>query len=167
MCLVIPADMGGQDPIQARRPAMKYVVTLTPEERTELERMVNVGKAAARKLIHARILLMADRGPDGPSWESPAIAEALGVGTATVDRVRRRFVEEGLESALVRRKHRRFRPGRLDGDGEAQLTVLACSKAPAGRSRWTLRLLAETMTGRGYVEAISYETVRRTLKKTS
>jgi transposase len=145
----------------------KYIVTLTQEERGELRALVSRGRGAARKLMHARLLLKADAGEDGPAWGDAAIAAGLDVGTATVERVRREFVEEGLEAALERKKPRREYRRRLDGDGEAHLIALACSQAPEGRSRWTLRLLADRMVELEYVEDISYETVRRVLKKTS
>ena len=144
----------------------KYVVTLTEEERRMLRRMISGGKAAARKLMHARILLKADQSRGGPNWEDVAIAQGLDVGTATVERVRKRFVEEGLDAALDRRRPGRSYPHKLDGDGEAHLIALACGAAPEGRSRWTLRLLAERMVALEYVEALSKDTVRRTLKKT-
>ena len=143
----------------------KYVVTLTEEERQMLQAMLSRGKAAARKLMHARILLKANGAPGGPGWNDAAIAEGLDVGRATVERVRRQFVEDGFEAALERRKPRRQYRRKLDGDGEAHLIALACSKAPEGRSRWTLRLLAGRMVALEYCEAISKDTVRRTLKK--
>ena len=145
----------------------KYIVTLTQMERQMLQAMLSRGKAAARKLLHARILLKADAGAVGPAWGDDAIAQGLEVGRATVERVRRQFVEEGLEAALVRRKPRRQYQRKLDGDGEAHLIALACSKAPEGRSRWTLRLLADRMVQLAYVDQVSYQTVRRTLKKTN
>jgi transposase len=145
----------------------KYVVTLTDEEREELGRMVASGKGAARKLIHARILLKADCGEGGPGWEDAEIAEALDAGTATIERVRRRFVEEGLEAALTRRRPQREYQRKLDGDGEAHLIALACSQAPEGRKRWTLRLLAERMVVLEHADELSHETVRRVLKKTN
>jgi len=145
----------------------KYLVTLTNEEREELGGMIASGKGAARKLMHARILLKADSGVGGPGWEDAAIAQAIEVGTATIERVRRRFVEEGLEAALVRHRPRREYPRKLDGDGEAHLIALACSQSPEGRRRWTLRLLADRMVALEYVEELSHETVRRTLKKTN
>jgi transposase len=145
----------------------KYIVTLTPEERRLLQEMLSRGKAAARKLMHARILLKADVAADGPGWNDEAIVEALEVGRATVERVRKEFVEEGLEAALERRKPRRQYRRKLDGDGEAHLIALACQEPPEGRSRWTLRLLADRMVQLEYVDEISYQTVRRTLKKTS
>lgn len=145
----------------------KYIVTLTDEERQMLQAMLSRGKTAARKLAHARILLKADTGPDGPGWRDDAIAVGLEVGRATVERVRRQFVEEGLEAALERRQPRRQYARTLDGDGEAHLVALACSEAPEGRSRWTLRLLADRMVALEYVDAVSKDTVWRTLKKTN
>jgi transposase len=145
----------------------KYIVTLTEAERLMLQAMLSRGKAAARKLMHARILLKADAAPGGPCWEDAAIAQGLEVGRATVERVRKEFVEEGFDAALERRKPRRQYRRKLDGDGEAHLIALACSKAPEGRSRWTLRLLADRMVALEQVDHLSYETVREVLKKTS
>ena len=144
----------------------KYIVTLTQEERQTLRAMLSRGKTAARKLMHARILLKANIAPDGPGWNDATIADGLDVGRATVERVRKQFVEDGFEAALERRKSRRQYLRKLDGDGEAHLIALACSQAPEGRSRWTLQLLADRMVALTYVEALSYQTVRRTLKKT-
>lgn len=152
----------------ARRPAMKkYMVTLTDEERIQLRQMISAGKAAARKLMHARILLKADASAGGPNWKDEQVSQSLEVGTATVERVRRQFVEQGLEAALERRKPDREYERRLDGVGEAHLIAMACGQAPSGREHWTMQLLAEGMVGLGYVESVSRETVRRTLKKTS
>jgi transposase len=145
----------------------KYIVTLTQEERQMLQAMLSRGKAAARKLMHARILLKADASAGGPGWDDDQIAEGLEVGRATVERVRKEFVEEGLDAALERRKPRRQYERTLDGDGEAHLIALACSKAPEGRSRWTLRLLADRMVRLEYVEEVSKDTVSRVLKKTN
>jgi transposase len=145
----------------------KYIVTLTPEERQTLQRMLSRGKAAARKLVHARILLKADANPGGPNWADVTIAQGLEVGRATVERVRQEFVEEGLDAALNRRKPRREYDRTLDGDGEAHLVALACTQAPEGRSRWTLRLLADRMVRLEYVDTVSKDTVSRVLKKTS
>ena len=145
----------------------KYIVTLMPAERQQLRGMVSRGRAAARKLVHARILLKADAAEGGPAWGDAAIAEGLEVGQATVERVRQQFVEEGLEAALERRKPRREYERRLDGDGEAHLIALACSQAPEGHARWTLRLLADRMVALEYVETVSKNTVARTLKKTN
>jgi transposase len=144
----------------------KYIVTLTEEERQMLQEMLSRGKTAARKLTHARILLKADAAPGGPDWHDDAIAEALVVGRATIERVRKQFVEEGLEAALERRPPRRQYRCKLDGEGQAHLVALACQKPPEGRSRWTLQLLADRMVALEYVDQISYQTVRRTLKKT-
>jgi transposase len=145
----------------------KYIVTLTEGERRMLQTMLSRGKAAARKLMHARILLKADASSGGPGWSDDAIADGLEVGRATVERVRKQFVEAGLAAALERRKPRRQYRRTLDGDGEAHLVALACQKPPEGRSRWTLRLLADRMVQLEYVEQVSYQTVRRTLKKTN
>jgi transposase len=145
----------------------KYIVTLTEEERRMLREMVSRGKGAARKLAHARILLKADQSDGGPGWEDAAIAQGVEVGTATVERVRKRFVEEGLDAALDRRQSRRQYLRKLDGDGEAHLIALACSQAPEGHSRWTLRLLADRMVALEYVDTLSKDTVHRTLKKTN
>ncbi len=144
----------------------KYRVTLTPMERADLERMTRIGKAAATKLTHARILLLADETPCGAGRSDGQIIEALGVSKNTVCRVRERFVEQGLESALVRKPAARTYARKLDGRGEAHLIALACSKPPAGRADWTLRLLADQMVALGNVDTLSYETVRQVLKKT-
>ena len=145
----------------------KYIITLTPEERQMLEAMLSRGKSAARKLAHARILLKADASPGGPNWSDEAIAEGVEVGRATVERVRRQFVEEGLEAALIRRPSRREYRRKLDGDGEAHLVALACQQPPEGCSRWTLRLLADRMVRLEYVDEVSKDTVARVLKKTN
>ena len=145
----------------------KYHVTLTPEERGELERMISAGKAAARKLTHARILLKADEAEGGPGWTDVQIAEALDVGLSTVWRVRQRFVEEGTDAAITPKPSARVYVRKLDGAGEARLVKLACSAPPQGRKRWTLQLLADRMVVLGHAEdGLSYETVRRVLKKT-
>ena len=145
----------------------KYIVTLTPEERQTLLAMLSKGKAAARKLMHARILLKADASAGGPGLHDEEIAEGLEVGRATVERVRREFVEEGFDAALERRKPRRQYERKLDGDGEAHLVALACQKPPEGRNRWTLRLLADRMVRLEYVDELSKDTVWRVLKKTN
>jgi transposase len=145
----------------------RYKVTLTKEERRELQDLVASGKAAARKLTHARILLKADASSGGPAWTDQRIVEALEVGVATVERIRQRFVEEGLAAALSRKKQARpSRQPKLDGRAEARLIALACSAPPEGRKEWTLQLLADRLVELEVVEAISYETVRRALKKT-
>jgi transposase len=145
----------------------KYIVILTEDERRVLQAMVSRGKAAARKLVHARVLLRADASPGGPAWKDDRIAEGLELGRATVERVRREFVEGGLEAALERRQPRRQYQRKLDGDGEAHLIALACSQAPQGRSRWTLRLLADRMVALEQIDHLSHETVREILKKTN
>lgn len=142
----------------------KYIIRLTPEERTELEQMTKVGKAAARKLLHARVLLKAD--VNGPNWTDKQISEAMDVGTATIERVRRAFVEESLKAALERKRPRTKPPRKLDGEQEAHLIALSCSSAPEGYKRWSLRLLADKMVELEYVDSLSYETVRQVLKKT-
>lgn len=143
----------------------KYVVTLTEEECAGLRGLISVGKAAARKLVHARILLKADASPGGAGWDDVSISEALEVGTATIERVRKQFVEEGLAAALERHRPRRQYERRLDGVREAHLVAVTCSEAPEGRERWTMQLLADKMVALGHVDTLSRETVRRTLKK--
>lgn len=148
------------------RKTAKYKVTLTAEERVQLQAMISAGRGAARRLCHARILLKADAAPGGPAWDDVRISAAVEVGRATVERVRKRFVEQGLEVALDRKKPDREYERRLDGRGEARLIALTCSVAPQGRERWTLDLLAERMVALSYVPALSRDTVWRTLKKT-
>ncbi len=144
----------------------RYKVTLTTEERCELRDLIAAGKAAAKKLAHARILLKADASPGGPAWTDQRIAEAVEVGGATVERVRQRFVEEGLAAALVRKKQDRpSRERKLDGAAEARLIALACSAPPAGRRQWTLQLLADQLVELEVVDAVCDETVRASSKK--
>jgi transposase len=145
----------------------RYRVTLTAEERQELQVMASTGKAAARKLVRARILLLADEADGGPANADPEIINALGCGRATVERVRKQFVEEGLEATLTPKPTMRTYERRLDGKAEAHLVAIACGSPPEGRARWTLRLLADRMVGLGYIESVSPETVRLTLKKTN
>ena len=147
--------------------AKRYRVTLTQPERQELEQLISRGKADARKLAHARILLQADESPGGPRRTDDQIAAALDTSTRTVERVRERFVEQGLEAALLPRPSKRVYARKLDGRQEAKLIALACSKPPAGKARWTLRLLADEMVELDVVDSLSHETVRQTLKKTS
>ena len=148
-------------------PAKRYKVTLEPNERRDLEKLISRGKGAARRLAHARILLHADQGEGGPGKIDAEIAEAVGVSVATIERVRQRFVEEGLESALSPRPPQRLYPRKLDGEAEARLIALACGPPPEGRARWTLRMLADRMVVLGHIDAVSYETVRTTLKQTN
>lgn len=147
--------------------AKRYRVTLADEERLELEGMIGKGKGAARKLAHARILLRADEAEGGPGGTDGDIAAGLNLSVRTVERVRRRFVEEGLAAALVPKPTERVYARRLDGAQEARLIALACSTPEDGKRRWTLRLLADRMVELDYAEAVSHETVRRVLKKTS
>ena len=146
--------------------AKKYRIKLTPEEQQELKVLVSRGRVAAYKQSHARILLMSDETQAGGAMKDDDIAHALHIGRATVERVRRRCVEEGIETALGRREQLRRRQKKLDGQGEAHLLALACSQPPQGRASWTLRLLSDHLVECSIVESISTETVRRTLKKT-
>jgi len=144
----------------------KYVVRLTHEERTQLETLVvRRGRAHARSLLYARILLKTDA--DGPDrWTDERIADAFEVSAATVARERRRFCEDGLEVALMPKKPGRPRRRVLDGRAEAHLIALSCSDPPEGRESWSMRLLADRMVELGHAEEVSHETIRRTLKKT-
>ena len=145
----------------------KYRVTLTAEERQDLQDLIASGKAAAQKLAHARILLKADAAAGGPAWPDARIAEAVEVSIATVERVRQRFVERGLEAALGRKpQDRPSRERKLDGRAEARLIALACSEPPDGRTAWTLQLLADKLVELRIVDSVCDETVRRVLKKT-
>lgn len=144
---------------------IKYVVRLTDDERSSLTQLIDKGKAAARKIKHANVLLKIDA--DGPNWSEAKAAEAFSCSPRTVFNIRQRFVELGLEAALARKT--RTHPPRariLDGDGEAQLVRIACSQPPEGHARWTLSLLAENLVALQVVAAISPQTVMRTLKKT-
>jgi hypothetical protein len=145
----------------------KYTVRLTEEERAQLRTLIGHGSAPARKLTHARILLKADQGEGGPGWADAAIAGAVEVHPATVGRVRRAYVEQGLDAALERKTPDRVYLRRLDGAAEAHLIALACSSPPPGQARWTLRLLADELVRLEVVDTISYETVRRTFEQTS
>jgi transposase len=147
--------------------AKKYIVRLSEEERRELEALVKKGRSAARKRLHAEILLKVDEGEHAPAWKDADIIEAFEVDIRTVERVRQRLVEEGLETALNGRKQRRYKSPKLDGEQEAHLIALACSEPPAGYARWTLRLLADRVVELEYSEGVSHETVRQVLKKTN
>ncbi len=149
-------------------PTKRYVVTLAAAERDQLEALTRAGKRSARTVTRARVLLLTDQGEGGPGWEDRRVAEALGCGHRTVERVRERFVTAGLDAALTHKPQ--AKPSRervLDGTAEARLIALACEEAPSGRRRWTLRLLAAKLVELEVVESISRETVRRSLKKTS
>jgi transposase len=141
------------------------LVTLTEGERAALAQRVATGRGPARELAHARILLKADQGPDGPAWADTAIAAALDVSLSTVERVRKRFAQGGLLFALQHRQPRREYRRKLDGQQEAHLVALACSPPPVGRRLWTLQLLADRMVELRFVDGISDETIRRMLKK--
>lgn len=142
----------------------KFVVRLSAEERRDLKEMITKGSAQAYRIKHAHILLKADRG--GPGWKDGRIAEAIGCHLGTVRNVRKRLVEGGVEAALARKPQARPSRARiLDGRGEARLITLACSAPPEGRGSWTLELLAQGLVRLNVVDRISYETVRRTLKK--
>src|SRR5262245_55006947 len=146
----------------------KYKVTLTPEERAALHQLIAAGKAAALKLAHARILLKADAADGGPACTDARIAGAVEVSTDTVARVRHRFVEQGLEAALVRKQQDRpSRPPAPDGRAAARRIALACAPPPQGRAEWTMQLLADRLVELKVVAAVYDETVRRCLKKTS
>src|SRR6266849_917851 len=145
----------------------RYPVTLTDTERDLLKHLIAAGTESARKLTHARILLKADQGPDGPGWVDQAIAEAVEVSQPTIARVRKQYVEQGLEAALNRRPPTRAYVRKLDGVQEAKLLAVACGKPPTGQARWSLRLLADQLVDLEIVEdVISYQTARRMLKKT-
>ena len=146
-------------------PRKKYIVTLTDEELRRLETLSQTGKTSAYIITHARILLKANTAQPGGSWCDLDISAALDVGTATVERLRQQFVEEGFEACLSRKT--RVYTRLLDGNQEAHLIAIACSSPPDGQSRWTLRLLSERLIEMGYVDKVSYETVRQTLKKMS
>lgn len=148
-------------------PKKKYIVSLTDAQRQDLEQFVMTGVAAAYAINHARILLKANTNQAGGGWLDEEISSAIDVSVATVERIRKQFVREGLESCLKQRPRQRVRLRALDGEQEAHLIAIACSAAPLGQARWTLRLLADRMVELGQVESLSYETVRRTLKKTN
>ena len=141
----------------------KYIVELTTEQRQELSRMISTGKAAARELTHARILLKADQGAEGPGWSDSQIQEALEVSASTVQRVRKCCAQHGVQEAILPQPLQRVRRRRLDGSQEAYLIALVCGPAPEGAARWTLRGLAHHLVELGYVETISHETVRQVL----
>ena len=144
----------------------RYRITLSKQERKELEALTRNGKTGAKKFIHARALLLCDAGPDGPSWTVAVAAEALGVTSRTIEHLKKRFVEDGLEAALVRKI--REKPPRdviFDGAFEARLIALACSDAPEGYQRWTVRLLADKAVELNFASSVSHMTVQRVLKK--
>ncbi len=148
-------------------PAKTYRVKLTTQEREDLSELVSKGRAAARKQTHARILLLADESHVDGNMKDYEIAKVLQIGRCTVERVRQRCVVEGIEDALNPKPMRKCKPKTLDGEGEARLIAIACSEPPEGRASWTLRLLADRLVECDIVDAISTETVRKTLKKTN
>ena len=146
----------------------KYPIILTEAQREHLKSLIAAGTAPARKLTHARILLKADQSPEGPGWVDEATAEAVETSQPTVSRVRKRYFEEGLEAALNRRPPNREYRRKLNGEQEARLIALACSEPPEGQARWSFRLLADKLVELEVVEEeVSYQTVRRILKKTT
>jgi len=144
----------------------KYIVDLTSKERKYLQHLVGKGKVAGYKIRHAQMLLKADQGRHGPAWPDEQIAEVFGTHEATVRRLRERFVEEGLDKALQRKKRQNY-TRKLDGDAEVHLIAIACSQPPKGRNRWTLRLLADRVVELSVVDSVSHMTISRTLKKTN
>lgn len=143
----------------------KYVVELTDEYRQYLENLITSGISPARMQTRARILLKSDSSEKGPNWSYQKTVEALDVSEMLIRDVRKRFSEQGIEAALQRKKPDREYEHSLDGEAEAHLIALACSQAPEGYTRWTLRLLKKGMEEKQYVETISHETIRTTLKK--
>ncbi len=144
----------------------KYIVRLTPEERTTLDTLISSGKVPARTQTHARILLKADCSPEGPAWPDHAIADALDVSLPTIQRVRQALVLDGFEVAL-HRKPSAPRQRKLDGHQEAHLIALACSTPPEGHKHWSLRLLTKQFVALDHIESVGRETVRQLLKKTN
>ncbi len=145
----------------------KYIVELTSEERTALEDIVKAERKAAHKRRHARMLLKADQGPLGPVWKDAAIADAFDRTTKSVERLRKRLVEHGLDAAMDHGNRGAHRVKKLDGVAEAHLIAIACSSAPEGRNRWTVRLLADAMVSLGIVDSVGKSTIHKTLKKTN
>jgi|SRR5690606_7105953 transposase len=146
----------------------RYRVTLTKDERNDLDALTRNGKTGAKKFIHARALLLCDAGADGPAWTVANTAEALGVTSRTIEHIKKRFVEEGLKAALERKP--REKPPRevvFDGAFEARLIALACSDAPEGHQRWSVRLLADKAVELEFAASVSHMTVQRVLKKTN
>ena len=146
---------------------IKYKVTLTQKEREELLSITKGGMHSSKKVIHSLILLNCDEGEFAEKVNNENVAKVLKIGSRTIDRLKKKFVEEGYEAALENRPTTRVYKRKADGDVEAHLVALSCSKAPKGFTRWSLRLLADKMVEFQYVDNISYETVRRVLKKTN
>ncbi len=145
----------------------KYVVELTTEERSQLKQIVRADRVSAYKRRHAEMLLAVDQGPSGPSMKDADVAAAFGSTSKTVERLRRRCVEEGIEAVLEHGQRGAYRKKALDGEAEAHVIALACGEPPAGRSRWTLQLLADRAVALRITDSCSKSSVQRTLKKTS
>lgn len=145
---------------------VRYKVTLTKEERAQLLEVISKGKHTSQEYRNACILINSDEGQTGKKITSEHIAQVLQINTKTIERVKQRFVEEGFESCIERKPYPKKGPIKTDGDFEAHLVALSCSKAPKGYGRWSLRLLADKMVELKYTDSISHETVRRVLKKT-
>jgi transposase len=145
----------------------RYGVKLTYLQRQKLIKLIKNGKEKAKKLTHARILLLADGSKEGPGLKAKAIAANLNIHEKTIHRVRQRFAEEGLESALNRKEHKAYKLRKLDGEQEAKLVAICCSNAPAGRTYWTLELLSKELVRLNIVDTVSRSTIHRTLKKTN
>jgi len=146
----------------------KYIVRLSREERSSLKKLLTSGRGSGRMFTRVRILLKADQSDEGSAWSDEKISESFDVTVQTIERVRKQLVEEGLEAVLSRHPYtQKLSRKKIDGDVEAHLIALCCSDPPKGRVRWTLRLLADKVVELGYVDSISYEAVRQTLKKTN
>ena len=146
----------------------KYIVKLSKDEHDKLQKLIKSGLGPARMFTHARILLKADQGECGSSWGDEKISDALDVTVQTIERVRKQLVEEGLDAVLSRRLYtQKVSRKKIDGDVEAHIIALSCSEPPEGYARWTLRLLADKIVELGYVETISHEAIRQSLKKTN
>ena len=143
-----------------------YITELTSEERTQLQQLVKKCNVHDDKIRHAEMLVKADQGNKGPGWPDAQGADVFAAHVTTVERLRKRFIEQGLETALERNKRNNY-ARKLDGDAEAHLIAIACSAPPAGRSKWSLRLLADRLVEVSVVDSVSYMTVSRTLKKTN
>lgn len=146
----------------------KYIVRLTRKEQATLKKLLTSGRGSGRMFTQVRILLKADQSDKGPGWSDEKISEAFDVTVQTIERVRKQLVEEGFEAVLSRHQYiQKASRKKIDGDVEAHLIALCCGEPPKGRVRWTLRLLADSIVECGYVESISHEAVRQTLKKTN
>jgi transposase len=146
----------------------KYIVRLSPEEIASLKKLLTSGRGTGRLFTRVRILLKADQSDEGPAWPDEKISEAFDVTVQTIEKIRKQLVEEGFDAVLSRHPYtQKVSRKKIDGDVEAHLIALCCSEPPKGRVRWTLRLLADKVVELGYVDRISYEAVRQTLKKTN